>query len=156
VVSNEELLLRPQKAISVHLRELRDSVLSSLSILALVGCGPTTPDLAGKEWVVTAVGDQVAPVGAGGRYLTMRFDGEGSRISGFSGCNQYNASYTLSGDSISFGPAISTKMACDGFDSLEQTFLGTIPALARWQASDSTLVLYGEAGVAIRLREGHN
>jgi heat shock protein HslJ len=156
VVSNEELALGPQNQFSVHLRVLRDSVLSGLSILALVGCGPTAPDLAGKEWVVTAVGDQMAPVGAGGRFLTMRFDAEGSRISGFSGCNQYGAAYTLAGDSISFGPAISTKMACEGFDSLEQSFLGAIPALARWQASDSTLVLYGGAGVAIRLREGHN
>jgi heat shock protein HslJ len=124
--------------------------------LALVGCAPTAPQLTGKEWVVTAVGDQLTPVGAGGRYLTMRFDAEGSRISGFSGCNQYNASYTLAGDSISFGPAVSTKMACLGGMEEEGRFLAALPGVARWQASDSTLVLYGGAGVAIRLREGHN
>lgn len=127
-----------------------------LLILLAIGCRPSSPTITGKEWVVTAVGDQVAPVGAGGRYLTMRFDAEGSRVSGFSGCNQYGASYTLTGDSISFGPVISTKMACEGYDSLEQAFLGAIPAIAQWQLADSTLVLYGGTGVAVRLREGQN
>ncbi len=124
--------------------------------LALVGCGPTAPQITGKDWVVTAVGDQIAPVGAGGRYLTMRFDADGARVSGFSGCNQYNAQYTVTGDSIAFGPVVSTKMACEGFDSLEQAFLGAIPATARLQLADSSLVLFGGAGVAIRLRQGHN
>ena len=127
-----------------------------LAILAVIGCGPSAPPITGKEWVVVAVGDQIAPVGAGGRYLTMHFDAEGSRVSGFSGCNQYNASYTLTGDSIAFGPAISTKMACLGGMEEEARFLAAIPGVSRWQSSDSTLVLHGGAGVAIRLREGHN
>ena len=132
------------------------SMRTILWILLVVGCRPFSPAITGKEWVVVAVGDQVAPVGAGGRYLTMRFDAEGARVSGFSGCNQYGASYTLSGDSISFSPAISTKMACLGGMEEEARFLSTFPAVTRWRLSDSTLILVGDAGVAIRLREGQN
>ena len=44
----------------------------------------------------------------------------------------------------------------EGFDSLEQAFLTTTPALSRWQSTDSTLVLFGDSGVAVRLRAGQN
>ena len=100
---------------------------------------------------MVAIGTQQTPVGAGGRYLTMHFDAATSRVSGFSGCNQYNAPYTLHGDSLTFGPAVSTQMACIGnADSAERAFLGALPAITTWQLPDSTLTLVG-GGVAVQL-----
>ena len=104
---------------------------------------------------MSSFGTYDAPVGAGGRPLTMRFDYESARVSGFAGCNQYNAPYVLDGDSLIFGPAVSTKMFCLESDSVERAFLASIPAVARWQVRDTLLTLTG-AGVAIRLREGQH
>lgn len=124
----------------------------TLLTAALIACGPEAPPITGREWRVVALGDQIAPVGAGGHLLTMNFDYASGRVSGFSGCNQYNAPYVLADDSLIFGPAVSTKMFCLETDSLERAFLGIIPAVAAWQLQDSLLILSGPGGVAVRLR----
>jgi heat shock protein HslJ len=135
-------------------------VARSCCFLILAGttaCGPDAPPITGREWRVVALGDRIAPVGAGGRPLTMNFDYTSARVSGFAGCNQYNAPYVLAGDSLIFGPAVSTMMACEGFDSLELAFLASIPAVAHWQFADSsTLVLSGPGGVAVRLADSEH
>ena len=126
-------------------------LLATVLIVALTACGSDTPAITGKEWRVVALGDQIAPVGAGGHPLTMNFDYASGRVSGFAGCNQYNAPYVLAGDSLIFGPAVSTKMFCLETDSLERAFLGAIPAVAALRLQDSFLVLSGPGGVAVRL-----
>ncbi len=85
----------------------------------------------------------------------MNFDYESSRVSGFSGCNQYSAPYVLTGDSLVFGPATSTKMFCLESDSVERAFLQAIPAVATWQVDDTILTLVG-GGVAVKLRAGQH
>ena len=122
-------------------------------MLVLMGCQADAPAITGKEWRVAAIGALQAPVGAGGHPLTMTFDYNSGRVSGFSGCNQYSAPYVLAGDSLIFGPAAATKMACGGTgDSVEQAFLAAIPAVATWHLADSILTLSGSGGVAVRLR----
>jgi len=122
-----------------------------VAVIALLACAPNAAPITGKEWQVAAIGEVVNPVGAGGRPLTMTFDDSTQRIYGFGGCNRYNAGYTLKGDSLSFGPAISTRMACEGADSLEMIFLQTLPKVRQLTRSDSLLIRSGE-GTAIRLR----
>ncbi len=42
---------------------------------------------------------------------TITFSAKG-RINGSGGCNNYNGSYTLEGDTLSFGPVAATRKAC--------------------------------------------
>ncbi len=128
----------------------------TLAVLAIVGCRPAEPAINLKTWRVVALGDQVAPVGAGGHYLTMYFGPGTGRLSGFAGCNQYNGPYTLIGDSLTIGPVVSTKMACIESMDLESRFLSALPALTHWQVTDSTLTLTGAGGVAVQLRTGEH
>jgi heat shock protein HslJ len=122
----------------------------------VVACRAEVPAITGKEWQVVTIGSTQAPVGAGGRFLTMNFDYETARVSGFAGCNQYSAPYVLTGDTLVFGPMVSTQMACiGGADSVEREFLQSIPAIATWQVQDSILTLVG-GGVAVKLREGQH
>ena len=81
----------------------------TLAVLAIVGCRPAEPAINLKTWRVVALGDQIAPVGAGGHYLTMYFRPATRRVSGFAGCNQYNGPYTLVGDSLAIGPVVSNQ-----------------------------------------------
>lgn len=122
-----------------------------LLLLALAGCRAAPPAITGKEWQVVAIGATQAPVGAGGKFLTMNFDSESARVSGFSGCNQFSAPYVLTGDSLVFGPATSTKMFCIDADSVERAFLQAIPSVATWRMEDTLLTLVG-GGVAVKLR----
>ena len=128
---------------------------AALTLVGMVACKGEAPAITGKEWQVVAIGAHQAPVGAGGKFLTMNFDYETSRVSGFSGCNQYSAPYVLSADTLIFGPATSTKMFCLDADSVERAFLAAIPTIATWRVEDTLLTLVG-GGVAVRLREGQH
>ena len=59
----------------------------------------------------------------------------------------------MTGDSVGFGPAISTKMACAEGDALERAFLAIFPDITGYQATDSTLTLTGPSGPLAGFRE---
>ena len=99
-----------------------------------------------------ALGDAAAPAGAGGRPATIQFDMANGRASGFAGCNRYSASFTLEGDRLTFGPAMSTKMACQDGDDLERRYLVILPDVTGYEQSDSTLSLVGAGGSLARFR----
>lgn len=86
------------------------------------------------------------------RPATIQFDPTTGRAAGFAGCNRYSAGYTLAGDSLTFGPAVSTKMACAGGDELERAYLAMLPAIRSYALSDSTLTLNGSGGPLARFR----
>ena len=44
--------------------------------------------------------------------LSIQFDSETKKVSGFSGCNQFFGNYNVEGNNISFSPLGSTKMFC--------------------------------------------
>ena len=76
----------------------------------LSGCGgallpPET--LAGTSWRI----DNINGLPVQGPDAQIRFDGQ--TVSGSAGCNRFNASYTVDGMAVSFGPAATTRMACD-------------------------------------------
>jgi len=111
---------------------LSAAILATALAFALAACssGGTTPsavpsavssvaasagaiDLNGTTWLLT---DYISPDGAsytvpGAVTPTAAFDG--GTMSGSAGCNTFSAPYTIEGDTISFGPAVSTKMACE-------------------------------------------
>jgi putative lipoprotein len=126
-------------------------LLPLLAVGALLGCRPDPAPITGKEWRVAAINDLVNPVGAGGRPLTIRFHDSTGSAYGYAGCNQYNARYSVTGDSLSFGVTNSSRMACAESDSLEALFLQALPKVQHYSFTDSHLVLTGE-GTAIRLR----
>jgi heat shock protein HslJ len=120
--------------------------------------GPEQPPAAStaspedREWILVRLGEVAAPLGGGGRPATLRFDRTTDRAAGFAGCNRYSAGYTLAGDSLTFGPAISTKMACADGDELERGYLAMLPAIRSYALSDSTLTLNGSGGPLAHFR----
>jgi heat shock protein HslJ len=136
---------------------------AALGLLTVVACGskptvseqpPTasTGSLDGREWTLVGLGEVAAPLGAGGRPATVQFDPTASRAAGFAGCNRYTAGYTVAGDSLTFGPALSTKMACADGDELERGYLAMLPAIRSYELSDSMLTLNGPDGPLARFR----
>ena len=84
--------------------------------------------------------------------MTLRLDSAQKRAAGFGGCNRYGASFTLAGDSLSFGPGMATKMACPDGMELEDTWLKTLPRIVTFAATESTLVLRTADGPIATLR----
>lgn len=100
------------------------------------GCGGEPASLlAGDEWTVKdlngeAPGEDVQ--------ITLSFDTNAGRLSGKGGCNRYNAAYTLTGESLSFGPAMSTQMACaEPAMAQERAFLDLLGEVNRFSIDES-------------------
>jgi heat shock protein HslJ len=130
-------------------------------VLATIGCAGQSPSKApsqpaaapamtDRDWLLVSLGDRMNPMGAGNRPVTIRFESASPRAAGFAGCNRFNGSYTLAGDSLGFGPVASTKMACSEGMDVEQGFLAVLSSVKRFQISDSTLTLIGPAGPLAR------
>ena len=80
-------------------------------------------DLAGTRWQLLSVNG--LPVES--RDALISFDGQ--QFSGSVGCNRINADYVVDGMAVSFGPARTTRMACDpAVMGQERAFLDLLDA----------------------------
>ncbi len=146
---------------------MRSIIAPCLIVLALAGCDkkppgeqppaaseqpPAAADITDRDWVLVALGEQTSPLGAGNEPATLRLEAATSTAAGFAGCNRYRSTYTLSGASLSFGPIISTKMACADGDELERGFLAAMEKVTGYEASDTSLTLSTGDGPLARFR----
>ncbi|MBU6156738.1 MAG: META domain-containing protein [Alphaproteobacteria bacterium] len=120
-----------------------------LVVLTASACGAATPAgdvgrLTGVTWEATEVGGK--PVATPAPVTLAIADGQAS---GRSGCNRYSATVTLAPDRISFGPLMSTKMACaeEGAMQTEAAFLDALSGAETWSISAAgQLTLSGSKG----------
>jgi heat shock protein HslJ len=99
--------------------------------------------LAGSEWRLVELNGQPA-VGAdlaGRPWLRLNVDS--GRVEGSGGCNRLSGTMDRSGSSLTFGPLLTTKMACAdaAVNRQEQEFLKALQATNRFEASADTLTL---------------
>ena len=93
----------------------------------------TNPDLVGTEWIL---GDLPGQLLADVR-PTVSFSGDGT-VSGNAGCNTFSGNYTVDGANLTFGPLISTRMACEGAKgTLETAFLAGLQATTTYEITDA-------------------
>jgi len=95
------------------------------------------------QWllVATETEDGLTPV-AQGSEITLDFEGE-DQVTGNGGCNQYNGSYTVEDETISFGALVSTRMACseDALTAQEQTYVAALEASTGYVVTENQLTL---------------
>ena len=114
------------------------------------GCGgEPSALLRGESWTVT----EIAGAPTIDRKPTMTFMLDG-KVGGTTSCNRYSAPYRLGGEGLTFGPAISTKMACQQpVMDQEIKFLQLLARMARFEiTSDGALRLLADDGQAIVAR----
>jgi heat shock protein HslJ len=111
--------------------------------------GGTGGTIDGTSWALKTydVSGTATAVPAGTRIDAMF---AGGKVSGFSGCNVYNAPVTISGATIKVGTAATTMMACDADKTaLEQAYLGNLGKAATFTATSDTLTIFDGAGKSI-------
>lgn len=106
--------------------------------------------LMATPWALQAFGGPDVPLAAlEGKNITIEFNTEGG-ASGFAGCNIYGGDYTVDGNSLTFGPLISTMMACEpALMTLEQAYLAALAKTASFQIVDGQLDLMDANGQMI-------
>lgn len=102
-----------------------------LTFTTLMSCGNTKHASAlnnEKQSMNTISGDyQIEALGTKdvSEYnLTISFNDSTKTVSGFAGCNRFSGTYILTENNLSFGPIVSTKMACiDSVNEIETMML---------------------------------
>jgi heat shock protein HslJ len=112
---------------------------------------PKEQTLVGTNWSLESfhTGDAVSSVMAG-TTITAVFNKDGT-ITGSAGCNQYFASYTVTGTSLQVSQVGSTKMYCttEGVMQQEGTYLTLIGQAKTFTTNGDRLTLADEKGAAL-------
>jgi polar amino acid transport system substrate-binding protein len=120
-----------------------------LAIVLLTGGGGD--ELAGTQWQArsyydpAATGGMASPVG--GVQLTAEFADD--QVGGSAGCNTYNANYTVDGNSLSIGPAATTRMFCEGVMDQEAAFLAAMQSASGFQLETEQLHILNAEGQVV-------
>ncbi len=101
------------------------------------------------DWTATGInnGKEAVVSVASGSTVTMTLGEDGS-VTGNATCNTYNGTYELDGDKITFGPMMSTKMACesDELNAQEQAYLMALDNTTTWELANGVLTFRDDAG----------
>ena len=79
-----------------------------------------------------------------GQYIQFRQ----GKVSGNGGCNRFSGTYTQDGARITFGPLMSTKMACENLNA-EIEFFGQLDQARQIAVSHLELVLKDAEGLTL-------
>jgi heat shock protein HslJ len=105
--------------------------------------------ITGVEWQATGInnGKGALQSTAAGSTVTMLLD-ETGKVTGNATCNTYNGDYTIDGAKISFGPLMSTKMACeaDELNAQEQAYLLALDNTTTWELANGVLTFRDDSG----------
>ncbi len=144
-------------------RAARYGAIVGVLVLVLVACGSsdskggsssdsstttTKPGnaLTGVHWVLSDGTDLGVPT----TDIVVTADFAAGRMSGNSGCNSYSTNYAASGDELTLGPAVGTRMACEpGAMAVESAFLALLPKVTTFAVTDSTLAMKDADGTTI-------
>lgn len=124
------------------------SLILTVAAFIAQGCSKGAPEGAspmnspvGVEWRLVAVASTPAGTGADGHPATLLLDEMSGRASGFAGCNKFSGSYTLSGNSVAFGPLAMTRMACAQGSELESRYTMALEQTTDWRITSKGLEL---------------
>lgn len=119
--------------------------------LALSACSPksTSASIVGT-WKLTAYGPADSPTPAVPDVeATIKFDSDG-KLGGSGGCNSLGGDYTVEGDQITFGPIVSTLMACaDPIMAQEAAVTQVMFETATYKIDGNTLTITRDGNVLV-------
>ncbi len=133
------ILRRPQEIVRMP-RVVPPLAAAALTVILVAACGSSTPSpsptpapdrLDGTSWALESIDDQPLPDGVADNVPTLAF--AGGSVSGGAGCNTFTGSYTLDGNSLSFGPLAVTAMACEpDVSAVETAYLAALGGVSSW------------------------
>ena len=137
---------RPQRFHAILVEWRRAAGLSPVVAAEPAAAPPKAaePSLTAGAWKLVALGEEAVPADTGGRPIELRFTADG-KVQGSAGCNRVSGTYTRAGEALTFGPLMTTKMACPAMD-LERRVLEALHSTARWRITSGVLELLDASG----------
>jgi len=142
----------------------RDLLLCLLCVLAAAACSPGEPQadapptdtasaaddrnpdvsLTNTYWKLVELNGAAVEPGEG-KELHMILRGD-DQVSGYSGCNQFTGSVTVSADGLAFGPIAGTRRMCESVMDQEYAFLQALENARRFDIDGESLTIQGATG----------
>ncbi len=117
-------------------------------LFTLAGQAAEQPSLAGPTWAAIELSGAAVPSEPVARQPVVEFVANG-RIAGTDGCNRISGPYAVSGDRITFGPIVATRMACPGADDIGRRLHAALNGARRWRIAGGRLELRDDASTAL-------
>jgi len=143
------LAMRPQADGTGEERTLVVDKFTSVVPGETCGGGSGTAELRNTYWKLVEAGGQPVTTGPDRREAQMTLSLEDMRVKGFSGCNGFSGTYTVSGNNLTFGNVMSTKMACADGMNVENRFFAAMSATATYAIAGERLELRDAAGKVV-------
>lgn len=107
-----------------------------------------TAPLQDTYWKLTSLNGKAIQTIAEQKEVQFVLHSQESKVSGFSGCNQFSGQYTVDekGNELKFMPLMSTQMACINQDVNEHVFLNALAKTAQYKVSGQKLDLLTAEG----------
>jgi polar amino acid transport system substrate-binding protein len=127
------------------------AVIAIVALVVVLLTGGDGDELLGTQWQVRSfynaaeAGGMASPLA--GTQLTAEF-AEG-KVNGSAGCNTYNADYTVDGDSLSIGPAATTRMFCEGVMDQEAAYLAALQSASSFELGTEQLQILDADGQVV-------
>ncbi|HIP71249.1 MAG TPA: META domain-containing protein [Anaerolineae bacterium] len=108
-----------------------------------IAVNPGNP-LGNTNWALTSMNGNQVPIP--GSNITTFF-ANGGQLSGFGGCNNFNGSYSVSGNVISISALTSGQMSCGPeLDGQEQAFLAALQSAQTFTINGNQLIIFDGGG----------
>jgi heat shock protein HslJ len=117
--------------------------------------GGVSAQLENTYWRLKTLDDQPAESPLGARAIHFVLHREGSRMSGFSGCNEIAGVYRLESNRITFDDISATLMACTSGMEIERQLQEMFSNVTGWKISGETLQLINSSGLPLATFESH-
>jgi len=105
---------------------MKKFVIGLLIVFALAACTGGSPASIQGQWKLISYGPSSSQTPAAADVETsFEFNSEG-RMNGNVGCNGFGGDYTVDGDTITFGPVMSTMMFCENVADQESATLAVL------------------------------
>ena len=134
---------------------MRITILCLFLLMTIASCdsftgkNATEDDLMGSTWVLTNIGTLSAQKGV---EVTLVFDSEDS-LSGYTGCNSYESSYSLNGESFTVSGIVSSDDSCaESIMDQEANFILTLEGAESIQIFGDNLVIKSTDAILNKLK----
>lgn len=133
---------------------MKQTLIALFTLLALAACSASRPDSLPGRWQLVSHGPASGQVAAAQDVDAFIEFGPDGQLSGNVGCNGFGGDYQVDGNTITFGPIISTEMFCEGpVGEQEATTLAVLAESATFGLNGDMLTITSADGNSVIVLE---
>ena len=124
-------------------------LLGTITALILSACSPEVASLDGTSWSLKSYQNETGETVNILPRSTVTALFQADKVTGIAGCNNYNASYQVNKNKLTFGPAASTRKFCNsplGIMQQETAFLNALNSTAAYKLKSNSLEMIDGRG----------